>query len=92
LVAEVVSERGEARDYQEKRDEYLRFGIHEYWIVDSIASAVTVLVRREADGSATWTEQVFRGADLIVSALLPGYTGSVAELWANVDREENASD
>jgi Uma2 family endonuclease len=92
LVAEVVSEGGEARDYQEKRDEYLVFGILEYWIVDSLARAVAVLARREVDGSATWTEQVFRGADVIVSGLLPNFTGTVAELWANVDQDENETD
>ena len=34
LAFEVVSKGGEARDYQVKREEYLAFGLREYWIVD----------------------------------------------------------
>ena len=46
LVAEVVSRRGEARDYQAKREEYLVFGVLEYWIVNPLRRQVTVLVHR----------------------------------------------
>src|SRR5438477_7831165 len=35
LVIEVVSPGSEFRDYQEKREEYLAFGVHEYWIFDA---------------------------------------------------------
>ena len=34
IVVEVVSEGGEERDYVEKREEYLRIGVTEYWILD----------------------------------------------------------
>ena len=34
IVVEVVSEGGEERDYVEKREEYLRIGVPEYWILD----------------------------------------------------------
>src|SRR5438105_4024 len=35
IVIEVVSIGSELRDYQEKPDEYLRFGVKEYWIIDA---------------------------------------------------------
>ena len=35
--------RGEVRDYQTKREEYLAFGVREYWIVDPQRRQVTVL-------------------------------------------------
>ena len=34
LVVEVISEGGEARDRQEKRQEYAGAGVSEYWIVE----------------------------------------------------------
>lgn len=33
LVVEVISPGSEERDYVEKREEYLRFGVQEYWII-----------------------------------------------------------
>ena len=48
LVAEVVSARSKTRDYESKREEYLAFGVREYWIVDPYKRQVTVLVRRDA--------------------------------------------
>ncbi len=55
LVMEVVSEGSETRDYETKREEYLAFGLDEYWIVDRYTRRITVLVR---DGDV-WIEHVF---------------------------------
>ena len=89
LVAEVVSERGEDRDYVEKRQEYLIFGIREYWIIDPALRQVTVLCRRDAPGGPDWEERVYRGEETIVSELLPGFAGTVAELWADAELDES---
>jgi Uma2 family endonuclease len=86
-VAEVVSKRGEDRDYVAKREEYLTFGIQEYWIIDPQLGQVTVLTRRDL-GAPDWSEQVFTGEDVIVSALLPGFQGRVSELWINAELDE----
>ena len=88
LVAEVVSERGEDRDYVEKRQEYLIFGIREYWIIDPGCRQVTVLVRRDGPDGPDWEERVYRGDEVIVSELLPGFAGTVAELWADAELDE----
>jgi Uma2 family endonuclease len=50
LAMEVVSEGAEAakRDYEDKRRDYARAGIPEYWIVDPEQQRITVLVLEEA--------------------------------------------
>ena len=87
LGVEVVSrgKRARRRDYVEKREEYLAIGLLEYWIVDPEERRVTVLIRREADGVSAWEERTFTGLDVIGSDLLPGFAGTVAELWADLD-------
>ena len=77
LAFEVVSKRGETRDYQVKREEYLAFGLREYWIVDPQARRVTVLIR---DGDA-WIERVFQGEQTAQGLVLPGFALPLAELW-----------
>ena len=77
LAFEVVSKGGEARDYQVKREEYLAFGLREYWIVDPMARRVTVLIR---DGDA-WIERVFQGEQAAEGLVLPGFALPLAELW-----------
>jgi Uma2 family endonuclease len=87
LVMEVVSKGSEAheRDYVTKREEYLAFGIREYWIVDPIARCVTVLVR---DGDA-WVEHRFRDEQQARSTILPGLAISVSELWVEAEGEDD---
>ncbi len=85
LVMEVVSQGNEARerDYVIKREEYLAFGIREYWIVDPVTQTVTVLVR---DGDS-WIEQVYRGAEEASSTLLPRLAIPLPELFDVVEDE-----
>lgn len=80
LVVEVVSEGDEARDrdYREKREDYLRFGVREYWILDPELRRVTVLTR---DGDV-WDEQVFDDGQVASGLVLPGFAVPVADLWA----------
>lgn len=88
-AAEVVSEGGEDRDYRIKREEYLIYGLREYWIIDPQLRQVTVLTRDDrADGPA-WGERVFRGDETIASDLMPGFQGTVAGLWANAELDED---
>ena len=92
LAVEVVSPGASARrrDYEEKREEYLAFGLREYWIVDPKDRAVTVLSCDETANS-TWSERVVRGDEPIVSSLLPGFAGTVAELWVDVEPEQGGA-
>jgi Uma2 family endonuclease len=91
LAVEVVSVGGETRDYETKRQEYLVFGLAEYWIVDPQARRVTVLVR---DGDV-WTERAFQDHQVIASVVLPGLAVRVADLWLDaepLDPEPNGND
>lgn len=82
LAAEVVSRRSVHRDYVLKREEYLAYGLLEYWIVDFWARKLTMLVRV---GDA-WTEQVLTdGSAAIPSVALPGLVTTVGDLWADLD-------
>ena len=51
LVMEVVSEDDPDRDVVQKRDEYARAGIAEYWIVDPRDRTITVLALETTAGS-----------------------------------------
>lgn len=81
LVIEVVSEGEEnrLRDIETKRREYARAGIPEYWIVDPENQRVTVLVLQEA---AYREHGVFGLGDSVTSAILPGLTVAVADIFA----------
>ncbi|WP_206352115.1 Uma2 family endonuclease [Tautonia rosea] len=68
VVVEVVSPGSEERDYREKREEYLAFGVKEYWIVDPGKRSMLVL-RRER---GRWTEQRFGPSETCETPLLPG--------------------
>jgi Uma2 family endonuclease len=85
LAAEVVSRGSGQRDYQIKREEYLAYGLLEYWIVDPLKHLVTVLTRR---GDA-WNEELFRDQQVIGSLVLPGFGTTVAELWINVESSDD---
>jgi Uma2 family endonuclease len=86
LAAEVVSEDSIDRDYVTKREEYLAYGLLEYWIVDPLRRQVTVLTRH----GDTWDETIFRDQQVIKSLVLPGLTTTVAELWSGLDDEDAA--
>ena len=90
LAAEVVSRGSVQRDYVTKREEYLAYGLLEYWIVDPLKRQVTVLTRR----GDTWHETVVRDDQVIPSLVLPGFATTVAELWIDVeaDHEDEAAD
>ena len=45
IVIEVVSDRSSKRDYEEKPDEYLMFGVREYWIVDADRKELLAMTR-----------------------------------------------
>ena len=68
IVVEVVSKGGEDRDYVEKREEYLRIGVSEYWILDPYRRQLLVL-RRVGD---VWEEVVVLPGAVYQTRYLPG--------------------
>lgn len=67
IVIEVVSPDSEQRDYAEKREEYLLFGVLEYWIFD--ADRQELLVLRRAGGQ--WRERRVGPTEVYRTRLLP---------------------
>ena len=77
LVIEVVSSGSEERDYGENREEYLRFGVREYWIVDASRDCITVLKR----WGGRWREQIVKSQEKYNTPLLPGFTLDLAAVF-----------
>jgi Uma2 family endonuclease len=85
LVAEIVSEGSGDRDYRVKREEYLAFGLLEYWIIDLLTRKLTLLIR---DGDV-WVERVLEGDQPIASIVLPGLEATVDDLWLDLEEYED---
>jgi Uma2 family endonuclease len=83
IVIEVVSPSSRIRDYKEKPEEYLRFGVREYWIFDADKRRMTVLRR----SGARWRERIVRPGETYRTRLLPGLEFDVAVVFEGVDTE-----
>ncbi len=81
LVVEIVSVGGEERDYGEKREEYLRAGVREYWILNP-ATRVLHALQRAGD---TWQEVTVTADDLYRCPILPGLEVRPADLFGPVE-------
>jgi Uma2 family endonuclease len=82
-VVEVVSEGGEDRDYNEKREEYLRVGVTEYWILDPRTRVMKVLQR----AGDVWGEVTVAADATYRPHLLPGLEVRPGELLGNAEDE-----
>jgi Uma2 family endonuclease len=81
VVIEVVSPGSEHRDYVEKREEYLLFGVFEYWVCN--ADRRELLVLRRSRGQ--WVERVLRPPEVYRTRLLPGLELDLAAVFATAD-------
>jgi Uma2 family endonuclease len=81
-----ASKRDFQRDYIAKRDEYLRAGIREYWIIDRFRRRMTVI----RGGDHPVTEIVITEKDTYTTPLLPGFELPLAQLLAAADVVEAA--
>ena len=80
IVVEVVSRGGKKRDYVEKREEYLRAGVSEYWIIEPKQRKFLVLTR----AGDVWEEAVIGPRAVYRTHLLPGLEVRAAELLGPV--------
>lgn len=81
LVMEVVSSdrRSHARDYEDKRRDYAKAGIREYWIVDPAEQRITVLALVE---NSYAEHGVFAAGSRATSKLLAGFDVDVDATFA----------
>src|SRR5262249_17805201 len=77
LVIEIVSPGSEHRDYVEKAQDYLVFGVREYWIVDEAKGEVLVLRRR----GGRWVERIVRPPEVYTTTVLPGFAFDCAAVF-----------
>jgi len=82
LVMEVVSEDDPQRDYVEKRRDYARAGVREYWIVDPRIRSITLLVLKTR---AYAQRGVFKDGDRVESVSLPGFSVDVSAVFDSAD-------
>lgn len=80
LVIEIVSPGSRRIDQVLKRRQYERCGVKEYWIVDPELETVRIY-RSEPAGYGTGTELSAERQDHLTSALLPGFTAAVSEIF-----------
>lgn len=80
LVMEVVSagERDRKRDYEEKRRDYAKAGIREYWIVDPLERRITVLTLQ---GGHYLEHGIFANGGSATSRLLDGFAVNVSAVF-----------
>ncbi len=84
LVVEIISAGTEKTDREVKREEYAQAGIPEYWIIDPKAKTLDLLrLDREAE-TYTTTAQLSLN-DALTSPTFPGFTLSLAELFAEAE-------
>jgi Uma2 family endonuclease len=77
IVVEVVSPDSVRRDYEEKPEEYLRFGIAEYWIIDEEKQAMTAH-RRQA---GRYVPRVVPTGELYRPVVLNGLNFDIAKVF-----------
>jgi Uma2 family endonuclease len=76
IVVEVVSQESEDRDYGEKREEYLRAGVTEYWILDPARRQMRVHLR----AGDVWKQRTVAAEGAHRTHLLPGLVVRPGEL------------
>jgi Uma2 family endonuclease len=81
IVVEVLSPSSARVDEGAKRRIYAKYGVGEYWLVDTERGAVRVFAWSEA-GSVWAAERLLTARDRLTSPLAPGLDVAVAELFA----------
>ena len=80
LVVEILSPSTADRDLTFKRSLYARHGVSEYWIVDTDAGTVTVLLLREGEFEVVGE---YGEGEALASPTLPGFALNVGDLFSD---------
>lgn len=80
LVVEILSEKSRRYDERTKKQLYEKFGVREYWILDSDLEKVKVY-RQGLKGYGAAVELAAENGDQLTSPLFPGLAIEVAEIF-----------
>ena len=81
LVVEVLSSSTRRRDLIEKRRQYERFGVREYWVVDPAIDTVQVFRREEGGAYVRAAELSAEADDALASPLVPDWRLALSRLF-----------
>jgi Uma2 family endonuclease len=79
LVIEILSPATAYYDFTRKKEIYCASGVTEYWIVDPEAETIEVMVKH---GEIYQTEQLLHKSQILESAMFPGFTMKVEDVFA----------
>ena len=80
LVVEIISETTRKKDEVTKRKLYERFGVQEYWVVDSELETVKIF-RRAQQGYSRAVELSKEANDILTTELLAGLNLALTEIF-----------
>lgn len=79
LVVEVLSPSTTSRDYIEKMDLYMRFGVKEYWIISPRSKTVEIFTLEQ---NGTYSEpKIYAKDDIVKSQMFQDFSVSLQELF-----------
>lgn len=79
LVVEVLSPSNAYYDLTHKKAIYAQYGVAEYWIVDPIEETVEILLN---ENGLYRTDQLLRKQGMLTSAMFPGFSMKVEDVFA----------
>lgn len=82
MVAEILSPGSRRKDKVTKLRTYARFGIREYWIVDT-ESLTMEQYRLDEDGNYA-LHQLYEGDDLVTSDMLPCVSFKISDIFTEI--------
>jgi Uma2 family endonuclease len=78
IVIEIVSPSSANRDYHQKPEDYLEFGISEYWIVDAQKQQMTAMIRWRGQ----WKPKILKSNQKYTTRQLPGFSLDLSKVFA----------
>ena len=85
IVVEILSPSNNKKELKNKYDIYEEAGVQEYWVV--FPSEKTMLVYMLTDGKYV-PSRLMVGGDVVTSAILPGFSMDLADIFSGLDDEE----